>query len=50
MIEVFKVKNELAAPIMDSMFQSKNESYNFRNFQEILTETKRTAHYMVLKH
>ena len=45
MIEMFKIKNELAPPIMDSMFERRNESYNLRNFQEFLTERKRTLHY-----
>ena len=45
MIEMFKVKNELAPPIMDSMLERRNEFYNLRNFQEFLTERKRTVHY-----
>ena len=45
MIEMFKIKNELAPPIMDSMFERRNESYNLRNFQEFLTERKRTVDY-----
>ena len=45
MIEMFKIKNELARPIMDSMSERRNESYNLRNFQEFLTERKRTVHY-----
>ena len=45
MIEMFKIKNELAPPIMDSMFQRRNESYNLRNFQEFLTERKRTVQF-----
>ena len=45
MIEMFKIKNELARPIMDSMFERRNESYKLRNFQEFLTEGKRTVHY-----
>ena len=32
MIEMFKIKNELAPPIMDSMFERRNESYNLPNF------------------
>ena len=43
MIETFKIKNELASPIMDSIFDRRNEPYNLRNFQEFLTEKKRTA-------
>ena len=43
MIEMFKIKNELAPPIMDSMFERRNESYNLRNFHEFLTERKTAA-------
>ena len=45
MIEMFKIKNESAPPIMDSMFERRNEPYNLRNFQEFLTEKKRTVRY-----
>ena len=45
MTEIFKIKNELAPPILDSMFERRNDSYNLRNFQEFLTERKRTMHY-----
>ena len=45
MIEMFKIKNELAPPIVNSMFKRRNESYNLRNFQYFLTERKRTVHY-----
>ena len=41
--EMFKIKNELPPPIMDSMFERRNESYNLPNFQEFLTERKRTV-------
>ena len=44
MIEMFKIKNESAPPIMDSVFERRNESYNFCNFQEFLTERKRTVY------
>ena len=29
---------------MDSMFKKRNKSYNFRDFQEFLTERKTTVH------
>ena len=45
MIGMFKIKNELAPPIMDSMFERRNESYKLHNFQEFLTERKKTVHY-----
>ena len=31
MIELYKMKNELAPPIMDSMLNKRNITYNFRN-------------------
>ena len=34
MIELYKIKNELAPPIMDSMLNRRNITYNFRNLQE----------------
>ena len=45
MIEMFKINNELAPPVMDSMFERRNESYNLCSFQEFLTKRKRTVHY-----
>ena len=42
MIEIFKIKNQLAQSIC---FERRNESYNLRNFQEFLGESKRTLHY-----
>ena len=33
MIELYKVKNELAPPIMDTMLNRRNVTYNFRNLQ-----------------
>ena len=47
MIKMFKITNELALLIMSSMFERRNESYNVRNFQELLTERKRTVHYVL---
>ena len=49
MIEIFKTKNELAPPIMDWMFERRNEPYNLRNFQEFVTEKKELC-IMVLRH
>ena len=45
MIEMFEIKNELAPPILDSMFERKNEYCNLRDFQKFLTERKRNLHY-----
>ena len=43
MTEIFKIKYELAPQITDSMFERKNKPYSLRNFQELLTEAKRTC-------
>ena len=43
MIELFKIKNELALPIMDSMVNRRNITYNFRNLLGSQSETERTA-------
>ena len=43
MIEMFEIKNELAPPIMGSMFERRNESYKLHNFQEFSTEKKNCA-------
>ena len=43
MIEIYKMKNNLNPPIMDFMFQRRNNTYNLRNFQEFATKRKRTV-------
>ena len=43
MIEIHKMKNNLNPPIMDNMFERRNNTYNFRNFQEFATKRKRTV-------
>ena len=43
MIELYKIKNELALPIMDSMLNKRNITYNFRNLQEFQWERNRTV-------
>ena len=40
LIEVFKIKNELAPPIMESISNKRFNTYNLRNFQEFATERK----------
>ena len=45
LIEVFKMKNGLAAPIMESILNKGFNTYNLRNFQEFATERKRTVWY-----
>ena len=45
LIEIFKMKNELAPPIMGSILNKRFNTYNLRNFQEFATERKRTVWY-----
>ena len=41
MTETYKIKNNMNPPIMDLMFESRNNTYNLRNFQEFATKRKR---------
>ena len=43
--EVFKMKKELAPPIMESISNKRFNTYNLRNFQEFATKRKRTVWY-----
>ena len=43
MIEIYKMKNNLNAPIIDKMFERRNKTYNLRNFQEFARKRKRTV-------
>ena len=45
MIEIFKIKNNLAPPIMTTMFTERENHYNLRHFQEFVTKRKRTTRY-----
>ena len=45
MVEMFKVKNELAPPIMGSMFERRNDAKTLRNFREFLTRRIKTVHF-----
>ena len=45
LIEVFKMKNELAPPIVESILNKRFSTYKLRNFQEFATERKRTVWY-----
>ena len=40
MIEIYKMKNNLNPPIMDNMFERRNNTYNLRNFQEFAAKEK----------
>ena len=41
MIGRYKTKNEFVSPMMDSMLNRENVTYNFRNLQEFQLERKR---------
>ena len=43
--ESFKMKNELAPPIMESILSKRFNTYILGNFQEFATERKRTVWY-----
>ena len=45
MIELFKIKYDLARPIMDSMLNRRVICYNFRNLQEFQSERDKTVFY-----
>ena len=41
MIGHYKTKNEFVSPMIDSMLNRENVTYNFRNLQEFQLERKR---------
>ena len=45
MIEVFKIINRYAPPVMDNFFMFRGNTHNLRNFQIILNENKKTVRY-----
>ena len=45
MIEICKIKNKLAPPVMHSITNRRTVSYNFRNLQEFESEIKITVIY-----
>ena len=45
LIEVFKLKMNFPRPIMESMLNRRISTYNLRNFQEFITDRKKTIWY-----
>ena len=43
MKEIYKFANNLSPPIIDHMFQFRENSYNLRNFQQLASSTKKTT-------
>ena len=42
LMKVFKMKKELARPIIEPMLNKRVNTYSIRNFQEFVTNRKRT--------
>ena len=40
MVDVYKIKNNLNPPIMNFIFERRNNTYNLRNFQEVNKKKK----------
>ena len=40
---IYKFTNNLSPPIIDHMFQFRENSYNLRNFQQLASSTKKTT-------
>ena len=45
MPQVYKIINNYASPIMHHLFQSRENTFNLRNFREIDTHNKKTLNY-----
>ena len=45
MTEIYKIVNNFAPPIMKSLFESRENNHNLRNFQDITTSRRRTVRY-----
>ena len=43
MVMIYKIKNNLNPPIIDSMFKRRNNMYNLRNFQRFATKKKKNC-------
>ena len=43
MVDIYKIKNNLNLPIMDFMFERRNNTHNLRNCQEFSTKRKKTV-------
>ena len=47
MNEIYKMVNDVALPIMKSIFQFRLNQYNLRSFQELSTEIRNTVNYVL---
>ena len=45
--EVYKIVNSIELPVMNSFFNFRANIHNFRNFQEIFTENRKTVKYVI---
>ena len=44
-MEIYKIVNGVALPIMNSLFELRSNEYNIRNFQVLSTDVRRTVNY-----
>ena len=42
MVDIYKIKNNVNPPIVDFMFERRNNTHNLRNCQEFSTKRKKT--------
>ena len=45
MKEIYKIVNDVAPPIMNSLFEFRSNEYDIRNFQVLSTHFRRTVNY-----
>ena len=45
MTEIYKIKNKLDLPSTHHLFQFRENTFNLRNFRELLTLNKKTSNY-----
>ena len=45
MMEIYKIVNNVASPIMNFLFEFRSNKYDITNFQVLSTDFRRTANY-----
>ena len=49
MAETYKIVNDVAPPILNSLFEFRSNEYDIGNFQVLLTDFRRTVNYEIEK-
>ena len=49
MTETYKIVNDVAPPILNSLFEFRSNEYDIGNFQVLLTDFRRTVNYEIEK-